>query len=247
MNDPEFRILIINSSGNSGKTSTGRGFILTRLGNVNYYRVCNNSTHRKNETTVTPKQIDKIHMHLMESMSAIVEVEISAYEEFMYQMSQIHRCYDDYDFILVPVINSSPYLINNSIRTIEYLNEIGVPSQKIRILFNRESEDNKIFKPLLENLEKLGIEYNLDAKIQSHKYYEELENIELKYRNINNDSLQDDTEYLDILKIRANKYGLSPDEKNKFEYLKKSVHTQRLVLASKDYENRVFDMLFSKQ
>ncbi len=69
-------LLILNSSGNSTKTTTGKGLIKQRLQKSNYYKVCNsNENIESDEIFVTPSKLSSVHEYLMQSTSAIVEVD----------------------------------------------------------------------------------------------------------------------------------------------------------------------------
>lgn len=241
----EFRILIINSSGNSGKTSANRGFVLYRLNNPSCFRVSYKGTEKlKGEEAISIGYFSEIHRELMSVNSAIVEVEVSICENFIEKMKQMHHCHEDYDFILVPVINSSIKLVQDSIRTIETLLDLDVERSKIKVLFNRVSDSNELFQPLVDVLDKLDIDYNLEAQIKSYEYYETLEKLDLDYNDITESRLKDDLNYLNLLKQRRSKYQLSENELEMMTKLVQSVTAQRKVLAYKEMEDKTFQLLF---
>lgn len=242
----EIRLLIINSSGNSTKTSTGRGFIKNRMHEPRYYTV---GTEAKKITErdrfITAKRIPDLHSALMKYKSVIVEIEISAYEKTIDKMKEIRGCHQDYDIVLVPVINSSSKLIEDSIRTIEDLINIGIPSDKLRVLFNREPDSNERFDKITDKLKKLKIHYDLRAQIKDHDFYQKLEKLEIEYDDVTESTLDADEDRVEQLRVGKKTDSTDPSTQ---EYLQKKlielVSVQRAVLSSKSQHDEVFNMLF---
>lgn len=241
----EFRLLIINSSGNSSKTTTGRGLIRQRMQEPSYYKVGYiEKDTRADEIFVTADNLSSVHKVLMTSTSAIVEVEIAAYEQTINKMKEMEGCHEDYDFVLVPTINSSPKLIKDSIRTIEKLIEIGIPSSKIRVLFNKGTHNNDYFEILTNKLDELKVPYDLRAQVKSYDFYEKLDTLDIKYDDVTESKYKKNREQVDLLKNR-----LSLDigtHRASQAYFVEVVSVQRSILASRQAHDEVFDMLFSK-
>lgn len=245
INKASFNVLIINSSGNSGKTSAGRGLILPRLDSPTYCKVDFSKRYlRRGESFFHANRLSDVHRILMQSCSTIVEVGVSACEQTINKMIEMEGCHDDYDYVLVPVINTSPKLIADSIRTIKILISMGVPSYKIKVLFNKADDNNAYFEPLIKTLEEFKIPYHLEAQIYSYKYYDALDALEIDYNDVTETKLQDDMKYLKFLKDRASKYGLTTEESQRFDFLVDAVQAQRLVLSYRKQEDKVFDILF---
>lgn len=240
----EFCVLIINSSGNSTKTVTGRGLIRNRMQEPIYYKVGYiKEDIKRDEIFITADKLSSVHKTLMQSMSVIVEIEISAYEKTIHKMEEMHGCYEDYDFVLIPVINSSLKLIKDSIRTIETLLSIGIPTDKIRILFNRVSDSDEYFELLTNRLDDLNIHYDLRAHINSYGFYEKLDSLNIRYDEVTDSKLKADEKHLTQLKNESN-LDLFTHRISK-PYFIEAVSAQREALASKQQHDEVFNMLFS--
>lgn len=245
--DAEFRILIINSSGNSTKTTTGRGFVRNRMHEPSYYKVGYIHQDIKGEEIFTvAHKLEDVHEILMKSMSVIVEVEVSAFEETINKMRAMHGCYDDYDFVLIPIINSSIKLIEDSIRTIETLINIGVSPDRFRILFNREEKNGCDFDPLTNKLEELKITYDLNAQIKNHDFYEKLDILGVRYNDITEYKLSVDKKQLEQLEAQS---GISHLLKNNTldaskAYFSELVSAQEDALDYGKQHDEVFEILF---
>lgn len=241
---PKFRLLIINSSSQSTKTVSGT-FIRSRMQDPKYYIVGYKDEKINDfERILQADRISELHEILMIRESVIVEVEVSGYERTINYMRDMKGCNRDYDAVLVPVINSSFKLIEDSIRTIDDLISVGVSPDKIRILFNRERNSIESFDRLTDKLDELEITYDLETQITHHLGYEKLKELKIEYDDITESTLDADEEELERLRVEE-----QPREANTTIALQnkllKSVNAQRAVLASKQQHDEVFNTLFS--
>lgn len=244
--ETEFRVLIINSSGNSTKTVTGRGFISNRMHKPTYYKVgYKNQDTKGEEIFVAAHNLADVHETLMMSMSVIVEVEVSAFEETINQMRSMQGSHEDYDFILIPTINSSYKLIDDSIRTIEKLINIGVSPDRLRVLFNRAPTDYD-FDVLTKKLEEFEIPYNLSAQVKNPEFYEKLDTLGIRYNDITKDKLSSDEKQLKQLEAQSRiSYLLTNTTFDASKaYFSEAVLAQKDALQYSKQHDEVFDMLF---
>lgn len=244
--DTELRILIINSSGNSTKTTTGRWFLRNRMHEPKYHRVgYRERDTREGEVFAATHKLESVHESLMMSMFVIVEIEVSAFGETIDRMSSMQGCHDDYEFVLIPVVNSSLKLLDDSIRTIEMLIDIGVPPHKFRVLFNRV-DCGCDFDILTDRLAELEIDYDLSAQIENHEFYEKLEILGIKYDEITEDKLRADEKQLEQLEAQSKISYLFKNtvfDASK-AYFTQAVSAQRDALQYSRQHDEVFEMLF---
>lgn len=244
--ETEFCVLIINSSGNSTKTVTGRGLLRNRMLRPLYYRVGYSDRDIKGEEFfIHAHKLEDVHEALMTYMSVIVEVEVSGFEETIHQMRSMEGCHEDYDFVLIPVINSSHKLIDDSIRTIEDLIKMGVSRDKFRILFNRVINGCD-FDLLTNKLEELKITYDLNAHIKNHEFYEKLDTLGIRYNDITEYKLNADEKKLKQLEAQSTISHLLMN--TTFDaskaYFSEAVLAQKDALQYSQQHDEVFDMLF---
>lgn len=245
----QLNVCIINSSGNSGKTISGRWLVKPRLQEPKYYRIGFNDRNVSGDEIFAPVyKLSDVHVELMMmETSVIVEVEISEFERTIRQMTQMRGCHEDYDFFLVPVVDSSPKLIADSIGTIKILVNMGVPPHKIRILFNRDPGRHSAydyFEELTDSLDELKIPYDLNAQFQCYDFYEKLEALNLSYEDITERNLRDAQEHLKKIKEKEKNYKLTDTEKAAKAFYVQFVLAQRAALAYKSEHDEVFDILF---
>ncbi|WP_299189699.1 hypothetical protein [uncultured Psychrobacter sp.] len=245
---PQLKICIINSSGNSGKTISGRWLVKPRLQDPVYFRIgYNNRNISGDEVSAPAEKLINVHIELMMDTSVIVEVEISEYERTIDRMTQMMGCHEDYDFFLVPVVDSSPKLIADSIGTIKTLINMGVPPHKIRILFNRDPGRHSAydyFEELTDTLNELKISYDLNAQFQCYDFYEKLEALNLSFEDLTEHDLINAQAHLKKITEKGRVYRLTDTEKAAKSFYIEVVLAQRAALAYKSEHDEVFEILF---
>lgn len=245
----QLNVCIINSSGNSGKTISGRWLVKPRLQEPKYYKIGYNNRNISGDEIFAPvEKLSDVHVELMMmDTSVIVEVEMSEFERTINRMGQMMGCHEDYDFFLVPVVDSSPKLIADSIRTIKILVIMGVPPHKIRILFNRDHGRHSAydyFEELTDTLDELKIPYDLKAQFQYYDFYEKLEALNLSLEDVTERNLRDAQEHLKKIKEKEKNYKLTDTEKAAKAFYVQVVLAQRAALAYKSEHDEVFEILF---
>ena len=245
---PQLTVCIINSSGNSGKTISGRWLVKPRLQDPKYYRIgFNDRNISGDEIFATVDKLRDVHVELMMDTSVIVEVEISEFERTIDRMDQMMGCHEDYDFFLVPVVDSSPKLIADSVGTIKILVNMGVPPHKIRILFNRDPGRHSAydyFEELTDNLDELKIPYDLNAQFQCYDFYEKLEALNLSFEDLTEHNLIEAKAHLKKISEKGRIHRLTDTEKAAKAFYAQVVLVQRAALAYKSEHDEVFEILF---
>jgi len=245
---PQLTVCIINSSGNSGKTISGRWLVKPRLQDPKYYRIgFNDRNISGDEIFATARNLIDVHVELMMDTSVIVEVEISEFERTIDRMNQMMGCHEDYDFFLVPVVDSSPKLITDSIGTIKILVNMGVPPHKIRILFNRDPGRHSsydYFEELTDSLDELKIPYDLNAQFQCYDFYEKLEALNLSFEDLTEHNLIEAKAHLKKIKEKGKIHRLTDTQKAAKAFYTQVVLVQRAALAYKSEHDEVFEILF---
>jgi hypothetical protein len=184
---------------------------------------------------------------MMMDTSVIVEVEISEFERTIHSMTQRVGCHEDYDFSLVPVVDSSPKLIADSIGTIKILVNMGVPLHKIRILFNRDPRRHPAydyFEKLTDSLDELEIPYDLNAQFQCYDFYEKLEALNLSFEDLTEHNLIEAKAHLKKIAEKDKIHRLTDTEKAAKAFYVQVVLVQRAALAYKSEHDEVFEILF---
>lgn len=130
------KIVVINYSGNVGKTTIARHLLGPRLRTTPIMVESVNADGQKSAKTIKGSQYGELQEALLLSTSAVVDVGASNVEEFLELMRQYHGSHEEIDFFVVPTVPETKQL-RDTIATIHALSELGVPARKIRVVFNR--------------------------------------------------------------------------------------------------------------
>lgn len=129
------KTMVINFSGNVGKTTLAVHFIAPRLNDPDYIEVESTNSQAGDNLAVRGNQYGNILEAMALADDGIVDVGSSNAEDFTNLMRQYQGSHDDFDYFVVPTVAGKKEQID-TIKTINFLAELGIPAKKIRLLFN---------------------------------------------------------------------------------------------------------------
>ncbi|OIS90318.1 StbB family protein [Brucella cytisi] len=144
------KVAITNFSGNTGKTTTAKHLFLPRMKDAIFIAVESINSDEGGDETVRGKQYGQLNEQLLMIDEAVIDVGASNVEDFFKLMQQYKGSHEDFDYFIVPAVKDSKQ-IKDTIATIEALSLMGIPSKKIRVVFNRLESDETVedaFYPL---------------------------------------------------------------------------------------------------
>lgn len=168
--------VIINFSGNTGKSTTADNLLAPRMGGAKIVRIETINAHEGDaDENMTGKQYGDLVDGAALFDDLVVDVGSSNVEVFQRLMNQYKGSHNIWDYFVVPVVPSDKQ-IKDTIATIEALSSGGIPAKKIRLLFNKvESEDvdlEKAFAPIFNyyNAEN-KFTLNTSAVVYEHEFF----------------------------------------------------------------------------
>lgn len=234
------KYVIVNFSGNTGKSTLAWHLFMPRVPKAEYIAVetINSDEAGENVEVVKGKQYGQLQEQLMLIENAIVDVGASNIEEFMRLMQQYRGSHEDFDMFIVPTVKDSKQ-VRDTIATIEALATMGVPAKKIRVVFNKLAVDDTVedaFYPI--------IAYHEDRKAFSLRPKAALFESELypRLRAMNqtvDGLLADTTNWKEILKTAKTR-----EEK---EDAAAHISMQRLAASAKENLDIVFAAITKKE
>jgi hypothetical protein len=138
------RVSVINYCGNVGKTTVASHLLAPRMAKAEIYAV-----ETVNETAadlglvvdqIRGEQFRDLFKRLMVCEGAIVDVGASNAEEFLARMMKFDGSHLEFDYFVVPVTSGAREQ-KETIKTLKALAAVGVPRERIRVLFNRVEND----------------------------------------------------------------------------------------------------------
>lgn len=152
------KIVVLNFSGNVGKSTISRHLIAPRIGSSVMSVESINSDGDEDNEALRGKQFQTLMDNLAIEDAAVVDVGASNVEDFLNRMQSFKGSHEDFDLYIVPTVPKTKQL-KDTISTIDYLAEIGVPASKIRVIFNMvESDENpaEVFEGIIQYAEQAG-------------------------------------------------------------------------------------------
>lgn len=137
-------IALINFSGNVGKTTLAFHLLKPRFENVLLIGVETiNDSSNFYDIKVNSKNFNKIQEELLLNENVILDIGSSNVEQTLVEIKKFKGSHEDIDYFIIPVTTESKQQVD-SISTFKFLIGLGVPLNKIRILFNQVPHDTNI-------------------------------------------------------------------------------------------------------
>jgi len=142
---------VINFSGNVGKSTVARHMLLPRIEDAEFVSVESINADEGGGNTVRGRQFGALSEQLLLIDSAVIDVGSSNVEDFVGLMRQYEGSHEDVDLFVVPTVKESKQ-IRDTIATIQALAAMGVPANRVRVVFNKVETDETLedaFYPLI--------------------------------------------------------------------------------------------------
>lgn len=141
------KVVVINFSGNVGKTTIAAHLLKPRMTDAPVFSVesinIDAAASGVSVERLRGRQYGTLNEQVMQLDSAIIDVGASNVDEFLKQMHQYHGSHDDFDYFVVPVVRERKQQ-GDTMNTIRALSSMGVPRQRIRVLFNKADPEEDL-------------------------------------------------------------------------------------------------------
>lgn len=141
------KVAVINFSGNVGKSTVAAHLLKPRMGDAPVFSVeslnIDSAADGLDVEKIKGKKFGELQDQLMTLDAAIVDVGASNVEDFLKMMQQYAGSHEEFDYYLVPVVKDQKQQ-GDTVNTIRALKTIGIPKNKIRLVFNKVEVDDDI-------------------------------------------------------------------------------------------------------
>jgi hypothetical protein len=168
------KLAVINFSGNVGKSTITRHLLAPRLPGARVIAVESINADEGQEQSLRGFQFGELQEYLQALDNVVVDIGASNVEELMRLMHRYRESHEEFDCFIVPTV-PPPKQQQDTIATLADLHAVGVPPDRIRIIFNmvddREPVD-RTFHMLLAFLEQQRIALaNSDCRVGVNEVY----------------------------------------------------------------------------
>jgi hypothetical protein len=206
-NEKKLIIMVLNFSGNVGKSVISRHLLAPRL-NAQVVPVETINSDEHETDSIKGSQFSSLVENLMTiDDSVVIDVGASNVESLLEEMKKIAYSHEDFDYFIIPTVSETKQQ-QDTVKTIIELNEIGIPSEKIRLIFNKVDSPNDIptiFHAIFDyHKQQRHFELNLAAIIRASDIYgrisgktiQELSDDETNYKEMATDKTKTQEERL---------------------------------------------------
>lgn len=222
------KIALLNFSGNVGKTTIATSLLMPRLSNTPYLAIETINDGAAGEKQVAAEDYGSLLDDLMFEDNMIIDIGSSNVENTLKKIQQYANSHEEFDYFLIPTIPGVKWQVDTKSTIVELI-KMGIKPNKIRLVFNFVTNQNK-----LEDDFEMVIGAAKDVKIrvptvgvETNEVYEKL-----KLLNLSIDDLLGDKDLRE--KARA-----ETDANKKRELIAK-MNLQRLAVTAKKNLDEVY-------
>lgn len=145
------KIAVINFSGNVGKSTVARHLLLPRIDAAELVVVESLNADEGQGQAMRGRQFGELQEYLQTVESVVVDIGASNVEEMLALMHRYRGSHEDFDYFIVPTVSALKQQ-QDTIATLVELSRLGVPHDRVRLVFNMVEHDAVVaeaFEPLL--------------------------------------------------------------------------------------------------
>ena len=129
------KVAVINFSGNVGKTTIARHLLAPRIDGAEVIAVESINADDGQAAAVRGSQFGELQEYLHTVDNVVVDIGASNVEELLGLMHRYRGSHEDFDYFVVPTVPALKQQ-QDTIATLAEMARLGVPSAKLRVVFN---------------------------------------------------------------------------------------------------------------
>jgi hypothetical protein len=137
------KLAVINFSGNVGKTTVARHLLAPRIPGCHLVSVESINADEEQPVTIRGRQFAQLQEFLQGVDDVVVDVGASNVEELLKLMRRYRDSQEDFDAFVVPTVPARKQQ-QDTAATLAELARIGVPPERLRLVFNQVDDDSPI-------------------------------------------------------------------------------------------------------
>jgi hypothetical protein len=168
------KLAVINFSGNVGKTTVARHLLAPRIPGCDVVSIESINADDGQKLTIRGRQFAELQEYLQTVDDTVVDIGASNVEEVLDRMQRYSGSHADFDGYIVPTVPARKQQ-QDTAATLAELARIGVPAERVRLVFNQVERDHEIeadFETLLAYCKASGtVTPRLDACLGVNEVY----------------------------------------------------------------------------
>ncbi len=167
------KLAVINFSGNVGKTTVARHLLAPRIPGCQVVAVESINADEGQSVTIRGRQFAQLQEFLQSVDNVVIDIGASNVEEVLKLMRRYRDSQEDFDGFIVPTMPARKQQ-QDTAATLAELARIGVPPERLRLVFNQVDDDcpiDRTFETLLSYCAASGIVRPVAAFISFNEVY----------------------------------------------------------------------------
>lgn len=137
------KLAVINFSGNVGKSTIARHLLAPRIPGCQVVAVESINAHDAQPMTIRGRQFAELQEYLQGVSDLVVDVGASNVEDLLALMRRYQGSHADFDAFIVPTVPERKQQ-QDTAATLAELARLGVPAERMRLVFNRVDPDSSV-------------------------------------------------------------------------------------------------------
>jgi len=145
------KIAVISFSGNVGKTTIARHLLAPRLPGARVIAIESINAGDGEDDVIRGRQFAELQEYLQVVDDVVVDIGASNVEDLLALMRRYRGSHEDFDIFIVPTVPAGKQQ-RDTMATLAELSRLGIPADKVRVVFNMIEEGTDLeraFDPLL--------------------------------------------------------------------------------------------------
>jgi hypothetical protein len=172
------KVAVISFSGNVGKTTIARHLLAPRLPGAKLVSIESINSGEASDHVIRGRQFAELQEYLQVMDDVVVDIGASNVEELLALMHRYRGSHEDFDYFVVPTVQANKQQ-RDTIATVVELSRLGIPAEKVRLLFNMVEDGTDITRVFDHILEFLRLSpfacVSLDCRLSSNEIYGRIE------------------------------------------------------------------------
>lgn len=167
------KLAVINFSGNVGKTTVARHLLAPRIPGCQVVAVESINADDGQSVTIRGRQFAQLQEFLQSVDNVVIDIGASNVEDLLKLMRRYRDSQQDFDGFIVPTVPARKQQ-QDTAATLAELARIGVPPDRLRLVFNQVDDDSPIdrtFETLLSYCASSGVVRPVAAFISFNEVY----------------------------------------------------------------------------
>jgi len=137
------KVAVISFSGNVGKTTIARHLLAPRMPGARVVSIESINAGENQDHVIRGRQFAELQEYLQVVDDVVVDIGASNVEELLGLMRRYRGSHEDFDYFVIPTVPAGKQQ-QDTMATLAELSRLGVPADKVRLVFNMVEDGTDI-------------------------------------------------------------------------------------------------------